>query len=124
MKVEKKCIFFPTRSHPKTRTARNPDSRKKAKIPSAARGGAEDVAHKAGVDGPIGAELELHDDSGGDTDGESDGEQFDPELGEAVPVGIACFQPDGLEDDEEHSHPDREGREEVVHHNGEGELEA
>ena len=37
IRVEKKCIFGPTRSQPKTRIARKPDSRKKAKIPSAAR---------------------------------------------------------------------------------------
>ena len=36
MSVEKKCIFADTRSHPNTSTARNPDSRKNAKIPSAA----------------------------------------------------------------------------------------
>ena len=35
--VAKKCIFGPTRSQPKTSSARKPDSRKKAKIPSAAR---------------------------------------------------------------------------------------
>ena len=86
--------------------------------------GAEDVADEAGIDGPVGAELELHDDSGRDADGEGNGEEFDPELGEAVPVGIACLEPDGLEDDEEHSHPDGKGRKEVVHHNGEGELDS
>ena len=37
MQVLKKCIRGPTRSHPNTRTARNPLSRKKAKTPSAAR---------------------------------------------------------------------------------------
>ena len=37
MTVAKKCIFLPTRSQPKTSTARKPDSRKKAKMPSAAR---------------------------------------------------------------------------------------
>jgi hypothetical protein len=35
--------------------------------------GAEDVADEAGVGGPVGAELELHDDAGGDADGEGDG---------------------------------------------------
>ena len=34
--VAKKCIPGPTRSQPNTRMARNPDSRKKAKMPSAA----------------------------------------------------------------------------------------
>jgi hypothetical protein len=34
--VEKKWTFRETRSHPKTSTARKPDSRKKAKMPSAA----------------------------------------------------------------------------------------
>jgi hypothetical protein len=37
MQVEKKCIFGPTRFQPKTSTARKPLSRKKAKMPSAAR---------------------------------------------------------------------------------------
>jgi hypothetical protein len=36
MQVAKKCSFGPTLSQPKSRTARNPDSRKKAKMPSAA----------------------------------------------------------------------------------------
>src|SRR5476651_514939 len=33
MQVEKKCIVEETRSQPKTSTDRNPDSRKKAKMP-------------------------------------------------------------------------------------------
>ena len=37
IKVAKKCIRAETLSHPKTRSARKPDSRKKAKIPSAAK---------------------------------------------------------------------------------------
>ena len=37
MQVEKKCILGETLSQPKTSTARNPDSRKNAKMPSAAR---------------------------------------------------------------------------------------
>ena len=37
MTVAKKCSRDDTRSHPNTRIARNPDSRKNAKIPSAAR---------------------------------------------------------------------------------------
>ena len=37
MSVAKKCILGETRSQPKTSTARKPDSRKKAKMPSAAR---------------------------------------------------------------------------------------
>jgi hypothetical protein len=37
MQVEKKCMRGPTRFHPKTSTARKPDSRKNAKIPSAAK---------------------------------------------------------------------------------------
>ena len=36
MQVAKKCSFGPTRSQPNSRIARNPDSRKNAKIPSAA----------------------------------------------------------------------------------------
>ena len=35
--VAKKCIRLETRSQPKTSTARKPDSRKKAKMPSAAK---------------------------------------------------------------------------------------
>ena len=37
IRVEKTCIFGPTRFQPNTSTARKPDSRKNAKIPSAAR---------------------------------------------------------------------------------------
>src|SRR5512135_813569 len=37
MQVETKCMRGPTRSQPYTKTARKPDSRKKAKMPSAAR---------------------------------------------------------------------------------------
>src|SRR5580765_5819897 len=37
MHVEKKCIFGPTRSQPNTSRARKPDSRKNAKMPSAAK---------------------------------------------------------------------------------------
>ncbi len=36
--VAKKCIRRPTLSQPKSRIARKPDSRKKAKMPSAASG--------------------------------------------------------------------------------------
>src|SRR5579862_458330 len=36
MQVAKKCILAETCSHPNTNTERNPDSRKNAKIPSAA----------------------------------------------------------------------------------------
>ena len=36
MHVAKKCIFGETLSQPNTRTARKPDSRKNAKMPSAA----------------------------------------------------------------------------------------
>ncbi len=35
--VEVKCMTGPTRFQPNSSNARNPDSRKKAKIPSAAR---------------------------------------------------------------------------------------
>ena len=50
--VEKKCIRGETRSQPKTSTARKPDSRKKAKMPSAARARAEHVADVARVGRP------------------------------------------------------------------------
>ena len=45
------------------------------------QGAAEDIADVAGVGGPVGAELEFHDDAAGDADGEDQGEDFDPELG-------------------------------------------
>ena len=36
MHVARKCTFGPTRSQPKSNTAKKPDSRKNAKMPSAA----------------------------------------------------------------------------------------
>ena len=43
------------------------------------QGRAENVADVAGVVRPVGAELELHDDAGGDAHGEVDGEDAGPE---------------------------------------------
>ena len=69
-----------TRSQPKRSRARNPDSRKKAKMPFGGQGAPENVPHETGIGGPIGAELELHHDAGGHPDGEDEAEDPGPKL--------------------------------------------
>lgn len=53
------------------------------------QGGAEGIAHEAGIEGPIHAELELHGEAGGDAEREVDEQQLGPELGHA-PVDFAA----------------------------------
>ena len=49
-----------------------------------------DVADVAGVGGPVGAELELHDDAGCDAHREVDGEDARPKPGHLVIVSRRC----------------------------------
>src|SRR5262249_37654979 len=55
----------------------------------------------AGEDGPVGAELELHDDAGGDAHREVDGEDARPEPGHLVINDLAGAQVRPLHDDHE-----------------------
>ena len=76
------------------------------------QGAAEDVADVAGVGGPVGAELELHDDAGGDAHREVDGEDARPELGHLVIDDVAGAQVHPLHDHHDHAQPDGQRREE------------
>ena len=88
------------------------------------QGRSENVADVAGVVRPVGAELELHDDAGGDAHGEVDGEDAGPEAGHGVVAGVAGSQVHGLHEDQEGAEADRQRREQVVEHDGQGELHA
>ncbi len=83
----------------------------------------EDIADETRVGGPVGAELELHDDAGGDTDREVEGEDPGPEPPRPVEQRIAGPQVLGFQIDHHHTHPDGQGWENVVKGNGQGKLE-
>src|ERR1700688_2691541 len=68
--------------------------------------GAEDVADVMGEVGPIGAELELHGDAGGDPHGEIDAEERTPELGHLAPNGAPGHHIDAFHDGEQHGEPE------------------
>lgn len=88
------------------------------------QGGAEDVANVARVNCPVGAEVELHDDAGGHPDGEVETEDADPELRHPLErlVAGAHVAPQQVDDDQRQA--DGQRREDVVEHDGEGELKA
>ena len=58
----------------------------------------EDVADEPTVVRPVGAELKLHDQAGGDTDGEVDAEEFHPELCCCLPMFFPCLDIQGFHD--------------------------
>ena len=81
--------------------------------------------HRPGLVGehaPVGAELVAHDDAGDDAHAEGDGEDLLPVV-EEVEVDLSRRpQPQRLEHGEIAGEPDREGREDDVERDGEGEL--
>jgi hypothetical protein len=87
----------------------------------AAAAAATDVV---GEGGPVGAELELHDDAGGDAHREVDGEDARPEPGHLVINDLAGAQVRHLHDDHDRAEPNGQRREEVVEHDRQGELNA
>ncbi len=52
------------------------------------QGGAEDVADEARIAGPVGSELEFHDDAGGHAHGENQGEDVRPEFGHGLVLEV------------------------------------
>ena len=88
------------------------------------QGAAEHVADVAGEGGPVGAELELHDDAGGDAHREVDGEDARPEPGHLVIDDVAGAQVRPLHDDHDRAEPDGQRREDVMEHDRQGELDA
>ena len=84
---------------------------------------AEDVAHVLGVVGPVGPELELHDDSRGHADGEVDREQLDPEAHHAVVERIVPGEPHPAQNHEHACQTDGERREDVMEAHGQPELD-
>jgi hypothetical protein len=84
----------------------------------------DDRPGTVGKDRPVGAELIGHDDAGDDAHREGDGEDLQP-IFEQVEVNVpARLQPQSFQDREVACEPDREGREDEVERDGEGELDA
>ena len=82
----------------------------------------EDVADVARVRGPVGAELELHDDARRHANPKNEGKDLDPEAGELFPLAVAGAQVLAFE--QHHAQPNAQGRIDVVKGDGEGKLEA
>ncbi len=74
----------------------------------------EDVTHEPGIVRPVGAELELEDDTCGDTHGEVHAEQFLPELGSCLPELILRTIVIGLYDTHNDRQSEGQGHEEPV----------
>ncbi len=88
------------------------------------QGRAEDVADIVGVVGPVGAELELHGQAGGDAQGEVDAEQLAPELGHVLVDLAAGHHIDRFHDSQDHHQPQGQGHEDEVIQRGHAELQA
>ncbi len=69
--------------------------------------GAEDIADVVRVVGPVGTELELKRDPGGDTKGEVDAEELAPETRHVLVDRLAGHDIDALHDDQNPGHSDR-----------------
>ena len=82
----------------------------------------EDVSNVMRVIGPIGAELELHGDAGGNTHGEIDAKQHAPELHHVAPYRLARHHIDGFHDAQQNGEPQGQGNEDEVIKGGDREL--
>ncbi|MPM50433.1 hypothetical protein SDC9_97172 [bioreactor metagenome] len=75
---------------------------------------AEDVADVVRVISPVGAELELHGDAGGDAEREVDAEQLAPELGHVAVDFLAAHHIDRFHDGQQDRQTQRQGNEEEM----------
>ncbi len=122
--VEKKCICGPTAVPAEDEHGEEAGLEEEGEDALGGERRAEDVADEARVGRPVRAELELHDDAGGDADGEVEREDLGPELRRGLVEGLLRAQEPALEVDQHHTHADRQRREDVVEHDGQRELEA
>jgi len=97
---------------------------KKGKDPLRGESAAEDVPDVAGVDRPVGAELELHDDAGSDAEGEDEPEDARPEFRHLQVELVFGFEIARLHDDQQHAEADAQRRKDVVKGDREGELQS
>ncbi len=87
-------------------------------------GAPENVADVPRIRGPVGAELELHHDSGGHADGESQREDLRPEPRHLVIEWILRLQPQPLDHYQQQAEPDAQRRVEVMERDRQSELQA
>ncbi|MNJ59588.1 hypothetical protein D3C77_552810 [compost metagenome] len=85
---------------------------------------AEDVTDVMAVVGPVGAELKLHGQPGGDAQGEVDAEQLAPELDHVLIDLLAGHDIDRFHDGQQERQPQGQRHEEKVIHRRHGELQA
>ena len=85
---------------------------------------AENVADIMGVIGPVGSELELHGDAGGDAHREINAEQRAPEFHRVAPDRAAGHHIDALHDGDQQREAERERHEKEVVERGQRELQA
>src|SRR5262249_41472713 len=84
---------------------------------------AEDIPHIFRVGGPVGAELEFHDDAGGDADAEDECEDADPETDRHFIDGFAGLQVKAFEDDDHQTQSDTQRGIDIMEADGESELD-
>jgi hypothetical protein len=85
---------------------------------------ADDSAGEFGKPGPVGAELELHQDAGHHSHGEVEPEDARPEAGHLVVTLVRRPEGQNLEDHDEQGQPHGQLREQVVVGDREGKLNA
>ena len=84
--------------------------------------GTEDVPYKPAVIAPVGTELKLQDDAGGDTNGKVNSKDGHPELGRREPLLVARAVIQSLHDGYNHAQTKSERHEEPMVDGCEGKL--
>ena len=85
---------------------------------------AKDVAHEAGVGGPVGAEFEFHHDARGHADGECQREDFGPKPRHLVVDGLAGFEPGAFHQYEHQPQADAQRRIDIMKSHRGAELDS
>ena len=85
--------------------------------------GPEDVADIVGVVSPVGTELKLHGEPGGNPEGEVDTKQLAPELGHVPVHCVVGHHIDRLHDRQNEGHSQRQGYKQEVIKGRRSELE-
>ena len=87
------------------------------------KGLADHSTGETGESSPVGAEFELHGNTGDDTEDEIDAEDSSPETGSLVPFLTAGAKRDRFEDDDQQRQAHRELREQVMECDGKGKMQ-
>ena len=88
------------------------------------QGSTENVPDKPGIIRPVGAELKLQNQTGGNADGKVYTEQLHPEFGGSQPLFFACSHPCGLHNGNQKGQTEGQGNKHVMVDGGHGKLPA